>query len=419
MASLVDLAKQILEQAKSLQDQLGSIRAPQPSLENGTPWHYPNAVEHPDIFTTRQSIATMSKALFQLSLGPADMMRYITGPERCSLALLKVMDQFNVHDLVPKGGSISFEELASKLNVHSEILRRVFRLAFANNLFKEEPKGHVAHTSLSSAIPLASGWMRLMYRNDFGNAILSWPDAMLQYDESKPLSIPWNVGNGHKQPFFDYLHEEQGGMEMFANAMRSSAAQTGGQESSNFLHGFDWTSLGEGPLVDLGGGSGQIGIAVAKAHPKLKVIIQDLQSNEEVANKTIPPELKDRVSFQVQDFFKAQSVSTGAKAFFMKSIMHDWPDQDASRILKQLLPEVEKGARIFVCDRVPTFTVPRPTQHEAMVQFMDILMWSVLNAKERNVEQWNKLLEMTDERLKVINFNIPVGSEFGMIEIGF
>jgi 6-hydroxytryprostatin B O-methyltransferase len=325
------------------------------------------------------------------------------------------MDQFKIYDLVPRNGSISFEELAGKLKVHPEIIKRVFHLAFGINLFKEEPKGHVAHTSLSVTLPMLSGWLKFTYRSDICNAMLSWPEAMLQYGEpTAPGSIPFNLGNGHDKPFFDVMQEEDG-MTMFADAMKSSEA---GRDVGHFLHGFDWASFGKGPVVDLGGGNGHITIPIAEKYPQLKFIIQDLEANRQHAAELIPAELKDRITFQVQDFFQPQVVKTGAKAFFLRHIIHDWPDEDACRILKQLVPEVEKGAKILVSDRAPGFTGSRPTHFHSMVQWLDLLMWTLLGAKERSVEQWKKLLEKTDERLKILSFNIPPGTEFAMIEIG-
>jgi 6-hydroxytryprostatin B O-methyltransferase len=434
MSPLVELAKDILQQAERLEKQLQDIDAPQPSLEEDGPWRYPSSVEHPEVWVIRESIATMSKRLLQLSLGPADMIRYMVGkrfcsnqlvevissfflgPERCNLPLLKVMDHFNVSQLVPRNGSISFEELANDMKVHPEIVKRVFRMAFGINLFKEEPKGHVAHTSLSTTLPMLSGWMKFTYRRDITDAMLSWPDAMLQYDEPTKLgTIPFNIGNGHDKTFFEVMQEEDD-MAMFTDAMKSSEA---GRDAGHFLYGFDWASLGEGPVVDLGGGNGHIAIPIAEKYPELKIIIQDLEVNRQYAAELIPAELRNRITFQVQDFFQPQIVKTGAKVFFLRHIIHDWPDEDACRILKQLVPEVENGARILVSDRVPGFTGSRPTYFDSLVHWLDLLMWTILGAKERSAEQWQQLLEKTDKRLKILSLKIPAGTEFAMIEIGF
>jgi hypothetical protein len=79
MPLLVELAEDILRQAQILQKQLENVDAPQPSLEASGSWHYPSSVEHPEIWIVRESIATMSISILQLSLGPADMIRHIAG----------------------------------------------------------------------------------------------------------------------------------------------------------------------------------------------------------------------------------------------------------------------------------------------------------------------------------------------------
>jgi 6-hydroxytryprostatin B O-methyltransferase len=270
------------------------------------------------------------------------------------------MDHFNVHDLVPRNGSISFEELASAMKVHPEIVKRVFRLAFGMNLFKEEPRGHVAHTALTTALPMLSSWLKISYRRDVCDAFINWHKAMLLFDEPVNASaVPFKLVSDQGRSFFDILQEEDR-MSTFTDAMKSTAAALA---LGHYVHGFDWASLGKGPVVDLGGGNGHVAIAVAKEYPKLQFIIQDLEANREHANKLLSAEvgLKDRIRFQVQDFFQPQVINTGAKVFFMPHIIHDWRDEDACRILKQLIPEIEKGAKIFICVYVrPTDLLPLP-----------------------------------------------------------
>lgn len=326
------------------------------------------------------------------------------------------MDRFDVYELVPRNGSIPFEELAGKMKVHPEIVKRIFRMASGINLFKEEPKGQVAHTSLSTALPMLSPWIKLVCRRDFSDAYASWPDAMLLYDEpKKPGSNPFNFANGYEKSLFGVMQDEDG-MALFTEAMKSVEE---GQDAGHFVHGFDWAGLDEGPVVDLGGGNGHISIPIAKAHPRLRIIIQDVEVNKEHAAKLIPAELRDRITFQVQDFFQPQTTNTGAKVFFMRHIIHDWPDEDAARILQQLIPELEKGAKVFICDRAPTSAGPRLSHYEASMQCIDLLMWTLVGAQERSVEQWHRLLGRTDKRLKLLSLKVPVGSEHAMIEIGF
>jgi hypothetical protein len=52
---------------------------------------------------------------------------------------------------------------------------------------------------------------------------------------------------------------------------------------------------------------------LAKAHPKLKIIVQDLPEAESAFNERIgTSELASRISFQTYDFFTPQTVSADA-----------------------------------------------------------------------------------------------------------
>lgn len=92
MSSIVELAKEILRQAEILESQLQEINAPQPSLEQSGPSRYPSSIDHPEIWVTRESIATMSRNIFQLSLGPVGMLMHMTGKNSHDGRMSKMTD---------------------------------------------------------------------------------------------------------------------------------------------------------------------------------------------------------------------------------------------------------------------------------------------------------------------------------------
>jgi hypothetical protein len=60
-----------------------------------------------------------------------------------------------------------------------------------------------------------------------------------------------------------------------------------------------------------------------------------------------------------------------------------------------------------------------PSHQDSMGQFMDLMMWSLLGAKERNLEQWKALATKVDPRLKILYYRTLVGCDWGMCEWGF
>ncbi|CAG8221705.1 unnamed protein product [Penicillium salamii] len=95
-------------------------------------------------------------------------------------------------------------------------------------------------------------------------------------------------------------------------------------------------------LVDVGGGWGQEAEAFAKIYGG-RVILQDLEC------VTASGLTEDRnFETQAHDFFTPQPV-VGARAYHLHSILHGWNDEDAVRILNNLVPALKKGySRVLV-----------------------------------------------------------------------
>ncbi|PCG98857.1 O-methyltransferase, family 2 [Penicillium occitanis (nom. inval.)] len=88
-----------------------------------------------------------------------------------------------------------------------------------------------------------------------------------------------------------------------------------------------------------------------------------------------------------KDFIQPQTVK-GAKFYYMRNIMHDWPDDKCRLILKHLIDAMGPDSFILIDEMV----LPNSGVHWQMAQ-LDMLMMAVLAARERTHEQWSKLLE--------------------------
>ncbi len=88
-------------------------------------------------------------------------------------------------------------------------------------------------------------------------------------------------------------------------------------------------------------------MAIAKAHPSLTCIIQDLPAMVTPdVEASIPSELKCRVSFKAHDFFTPQT--TQADVYFFRWVMHNWSDKYVLQILRNLIPALKPGSRVLV-----------------------------------------------------------------------
>jgi len=163
-----------------------------------------------------------------------------------------------------------------------------------------------------------------------------------------------------------------------------------------------------------------VSLMLAERFPELQFVVQDVASSEESAVAQIANRgLQNRVRFEVQDFYKPQAVDHGAKVFFIKSILHDWGDDECVDILRGVLPAVEKGAKIVVCDRILPDKGRKPTYMDSFVLMLDLMMFTFSGGKERSMDQWEVLVKRTHAELKILSVHRPVGSELGLFVVGF
>jgi hypothetical protein len=90
--------------------------------------------------------------------------------------------------------------------------------------------------------------------------------------------------------------------------------------------------------------------------------------------------------------------STGARAYYMHSVLHDWPDDTCMSILSNIKAAMERGySKLLINENV----IPDVEAHWETTA-LDMMMLALFASKERTFRQWKHLLE---ERagLKILN----------------
>ena len=116
---------------------------------------------------------------------------------------------------------------------------------------------------------------------------------------------------------------------------------------SYIISGFDWGSLGDGLVVDVGGSLGAVSIAIAEKFPSLRFIVQDRPDVvQEASSQHLPDKVRDRLEFMAHDFTTPQSIV--GDLYLYRHIFHNWPDAHVVKILRQLVPAMKRGARVLI-----------------------------------------------------------------------
>jgi len=83
----------------------------------------------------------------------------------------------------------------------------------------------------------------------------------------------------------------------------------------------------------------------------LSFIVQDLPEVIEVGEQELPKDLIDRVQFQSLDFWSSNPVQEG-DLYLLRMVLHDYPDELAIKLLKNIIPSLKHGAKIVLCEGV-------------------------------------------------------------------
>ncbi|KAI9839332.1 MAG: hypothetical protein M1837_002217 [Sclerophora amabilis] len=144
-------------------------------------------------------------------------------------------------------------------------------------------------------------------------------------------------------------------------------------------------------IVDVGGGLGHDLELFQQKYPCLpgRLIVQDIPDT--IAQiKNIPGGIEPTI----HNFFTNQPIR-GARAYYLHSVLHDWNDDDARKILQQLVPAMEKGySKVLVNENV----IPDQGASWEMTS-LDFFMMALAASRERTEAQWRELLHSAGLKL--------------------
>lgn len=271
-------------------------------------------------------------------------------------------------------GAKSVSELALLTGCDEESLYRLLRLLASEGVFHEE-ENHFFSNNESSALLADSevGSLRslmLFYSEEMST---SWQKLSSCLKNKKPA---FDLTFGC--PVFTYFRDHPLAAARFNAAMREKSKAV----ISSCLHAVDFGVYSS--VYDIGGGMGHFLQAILAKNPQAKGALYDLPEVIKAAENSFAS-LKDRCALLSGDFF--QNVPKGGDAYLMKSILHDWSDADAVKLLKKCHESMPDDGTLLVVEPIVT----DPNQRE-FAKMMDVYMMVITGGKERTMDDFSKLL---------------------------
>lgn len=274
-------------------------------------------------------------------------------------------------------------ELAAVCGAHERSLRRLLRALVAMDVLAEDQSGRFGLTTLGEQLreDLLGPAARLF------NSPLYWK-AWLNLEHSvRTGERAFDFVFGMRDWDYYTAHPEDGAQ--FDAAM---AANTG-PVSRAVVAALDFSPYTV--VADIGGGDGTLLGEILRRHPQSRGVLFDLPHVVERAKARLRDAgVADRVEFVGGSFM--DSVPSGADAYVMKTIIHDWEDAHAATILERCRNAAQRGAHLFLIERVlPEHVEP---QHLEIV-LMDLNMMVNNGGCERSADEYCALLHAAGFRL--------------------
>ncbi|KAK2782393.1 hypothetical protein FQN52_000933 [Onygenales sp. PD_12] len=327
---------------------------------------------------------------------------------------LRILWHYRLHQLVPRHGTISYEELAASVKLEYHRLVAYMRHLITRRIFREPEPGRVAHSAASALIADNESlqcWIANMV-DDTLEAVLALPRTYDAHGMSlDPNLSPFNIARDNTSvSSLDLVISDPERGARFAKGITWVPTTTVGSTEAN-LKLYPWDQYGL--IVDVGGGSGHFSASVAKQSPDTRFIVQDIPA--QAALFKAPEEFASRMEFQVHDFFKPQPVK--ADAYVLRTVLHDWSDEKSAEILRNLLPALKSDARIILVE----ISLQDPATAPIAWARVEAAVNSHLHChcgRERTAKDWAEVVQMASPELEILRIVSQAGSLFSIIEIG-
>ena len=299
---------------------------------------------------------------------PTVTLRRLTNGYQVTQAI-HVAATLGIADLLRDGPRDS-EALAQETATHAPSLHRVLRALASVGVLHEGDDGRFALTAIGECL-----------RSDAAGPVGAWAAFVGRpYHWQAWGALLHGVRTGdspfrsvHGTDAWDYraAHPEEGAI--FNAAMTDIMRRA----NAHLLAAYDFGRFGT--VVDVGGGRGAFLGAVLEANPQMRGILFDQPHVVEAAV------VGERCEVVAGSFF--DDVPTGADAYVLKAILHDWEDEDAVRILRRCRTAIPDHGAVIVVERDLG-----AANESADAKFSDLNMMVGPGGRERTREEFATLL---------------------------
>jgi SAM-dependent methyltransferase len=303
------------------------------------------------------------------SLPPADYLMYVLGGKGRAQAV-STAAAWKLADLLADGPR-PISELAEQVGCPASALESVIRVCCGLGFFESPRPGEFAVTERGRAL-----------RSDALGPMAEFVGSSEQWDPwSRLRDAPGDVpafAVAHGAGLYDWLAQHPAGAARYDAAIDAFTQH----EAGALARAFHFSTVKR--VVDVGGGRGTLLAAVLEENPHLHGVLFDMPHVAERAGPAFAQRFGARADVQGGDFF--EGVPAGADAYLQKHVLHNWSDERAVQLLRNIGAVMAPNGRLLAIE-----TVLSPDQRADMAAMLDLEMEVLLGGRVRRKPELRRL----------------------------
>ncbi|KAF5856206.1 hypothetical protein ETB97_007707 [Aspergillus alliaceus] len=289
------------------------------------------------------------------------------------------------------GAEMTLAELSSKTKGDEKLLKRILRLLCSHTICKASSND--TYQPLPMVMMLANGsvagdMIKHFHTNlQISASLFTYFEKNGYKNPEDAYDAPFQLAYHTKDHYFDWLSKNPDTQSVFNSVMTEAQRH----------RGVDWfdiypvseklaVSSDRVTLIDIGGGIGHDLKAFKKKFPELpgQLILQELPQVIEDIREPLP----EGISAVKHNMFEPQPIE-GAKAYYMRTVLHDWPDKQALEALIHIRKAMASDSLLLINEHV----MPDGPNVPLLSATLDLHMMELFSALERTEQEWTSLLE--------------------------
>lgn len=290
---------------------------------------------------------------------------------------IRVAATLKLPDLIA-GGTVQLAELASRTGTQPEALSRMLRYLIGHGVFAQPEPGSYALTPLSELLT-SDHPMSMQPWLDLSGAAARWDSTYVRMLDAVRTGEPV-----YRDIFGRTFWEDLEADPVLSASFDGLMAQLSSWTVQDVVAGYDWGARRH--VVDIGGGSGLLLTSILGATPGLRGTLLDRPETAARARKAmVEAGLADRCEVAVGNFF--EELPDQGDTYLICNVLHDWPDRDATTILRRCAAAAAPGGRVLVAEMLLS-----GSGDETWLAEMDLMALGALGGKKRTLAQLQTLV---------------------------